>query len=77
MARSPSRLSFSFRHNRNYATVSLTALERYDAIGERIERVVAAHTDILAGIVHSATLANDDVAGDASLTTPNLNAQSL
>ena len=63
--------------NRNNAAVALTALEHHHTVGEGEERVVAAHTYVFAGIVDRAALANDDVAGDASLATPDLNTQTL
>ena len=63
--------------DRNHAAVALTTLESHHAICESEEGVILTHTNILAGIVDSAALANDDVASDASLTTPDLNAQSL
>ena len=65
------------RLNRNNAAVALTALEHHHTVGEGEERVVAAHTYVFAGIVDRAALANDDVAGDASLATPDLNTQTL
>ena len=48
-------------------------MEFHLAVNECVERVVLAHTDVLAGIVHGTALANDDVAGDALLAAPNLN----
>lgn len=59
---------------RNNAAVTVATLESNYAVSKGIECVVAAHTDIFAGIVYSTALANDDVSGDASLTAPNLNA---
>ena len=65
------------RLNRNNAAVALTALEHHHTVGEGEERVVAAHTYVFAGIVNRAALANDDVAGSASLATPDLNTQTM
>ena len=59
------------------ATVETSLLEGNDTVREGIERVVAAHADILAGIVLCATLTNDDVASYAVLTTKNLHTESL
>lgn len=55
------------------ATV-FAATEANNAVYQCVERVVAAHTYILAGVVGRTALANDDVAGDATLSSPNLNA---
>lgn len=63
--------------DRNVASVLCTLLEADHAIYESVERMVAAHTHVLTGMMYSASLANDDVAGFASLSTPNLHAQSL
>ena len=59
------------------ATVETSLLEGDDAVNEGIEGVVAAHADVLAGIVLRATLAHDDVASYALLTTKNLHTESL
>lgn len=61
----------------NDAAVTIATVEGYDAISQCIESVILAHADVGAGIVHSATLTHDDVAGDALLTAPNLNTESL
>jgi hypothetical protein len=45
------------------------------ALGE--QRVVLATTDVLAGMELRATLADDDVTGDAMLTTEDFNAQTF
>ena len=39
--------------------------------------MVFAHTDVVARIVDSATLADDDVTGDAMLTAKNFNTQAF
>jgi len=57
--------------------VETTFPELYDSINESIERVVLAHSNVSAGIVTCAALANDNVACHALLTTKNLDAQSL
>ncbi len=67
-------LSFSFGSYRNDATVALAAVESYHAVNESEERVVLAHAYVLTGIVNRSALTNDDVASNAGLTTPNLNA---
>jgi hypothetical protein len=56
-----------------YHTAVTAVVGKLDCtVNECIEGVVAAHADILAGIVNSAPLAYDDVAGYTSLTTTNL-----
>ena len=56
-----------------YHTAVTAVVGKLDCtINKCIEGVVAAHADILAGIVNSAPLAYDDVAGYTSLTTTNL-----
>ena len=60
------------QHGVNTAVAVATA-EFHLAIYESIESVVFTHTYILTRIVNCTTLANDDVASDAVLTTPNLN----
>ena len=66
-------LSISF-FNRNYATVTLTAVESYNTINESEESVILTHTYVFTRIVNCTTLTNDNVTCNASLTTPNLNA---
>ena len=64
--------------NNTYSTaVEATLPELYGSIYESIERVVLTHSNVCAGIVASAALANDDVACHALLTSENLDAQSL
>ena len=65
---------FSHGSNRYDAAVAVSAVEGNNAVFERIERVVLAHADILAGIVNRTALTDDDVTGDALLTAPDLNA---
>jgi hypothetical protein len=48
-------------------------VELHHAIDKGEERVVLSHTHILTGVVDSAALADDNVAGDAFLTAKNLN----
>ena len=62
---------------RHRATVETSLLEGDDAVRKCIEGVVAAHADILAGIVLRATLANNNIASYAVLTTKNLHTESL
>jgi hypothetical protein len=52
-------------------------VELHHAIDKSKEGMILAHAYILAGIVGGATLADDDVAGDALLTTKYLNAKSF
>ena len=59
------------------AAVACSALEHDGAVGQRIEGVIGTHTHVLAGVVSGAALANDDVAGYASLAAPDLNTQTL
>ena len=52
-------------------------VELHHAVDEGVEGVIFAHTHVLAGVVDGATLADNDVAGHALLTTENLNAKSF
>src|SRR4051812_4997327 len=52
-------------------------LELHDAVDERVDRVVGAQADVLAGVPHGATLTDDDVAGDDLLATELLDAAVL
>ena len=67
-------LSFSFGRNGNHAAVAIAAMEGNHAVNECVKRVVLTHTYVLSGIVNRTALANDDVAGYAGLSAPNLNA---
>ena len=67
-------LGFCFGEHGNHAAVAVAAVEVYRAINECIERVILAHAYIFAGIVHRTALTHDNVACDAGLSTPNLNA---
>lgn len=51
--------------------------EEHCAVNESVNGVVFAQTYVLTGMVHCATLALDDVAGFAFLTTENLHAKSF
>ena len=66
-------LSFCLRYYRNSALVLATLVEIHNAVNESVQGVVLADTHILTRVVLCATLANDDVAGDNLLSTPNLN----
>ena len=44
-----------------------------DTVTECIKGMISAHADILARIVHRAALTDDDIAGNAFLSTKNLN----
>ena len=70
-------LCFGLRYHRHNALVAGSLVEVHNTVGQCIEGVILADTYILAGVVLGATLANDDVAGDNFLATPNLNAESL
>ena len=59
---------------RYHAAVALTTVEANNTVNEGEESVILAHANILTRIVNSTALTNDDVASNASLTTPNLNA---
>ena len=64
-------------HLWQYADKTLVAtafVELHCAVDERIQRVILANTDILAGVVLGAALAHDDVSGDTFLSAPDLNA---
>ena len=39
--------------------------------------MISAHADVVAGVVDGAALADDDVTGDAMLTTEDFNAQTF
>ena len=74
---SEANLAFSFLFGRNHgdvAAVLATFVELHNTVNEGIKRVVTTDANILAGVVGGATLTNDNVAGDAFLTTKNLNA---
>jgi hypothetical protein len=44
-------------------------LELHDAIGERIQGEISAHANVTAGVHFRATLTDNDVTGDTSLST--------
>ena len=67
-------LGLCFGKYRYDTAVAVATLEVDYAVNQSEERVVLAHTDILAGIVNRTALTHDDVTGDAILTAPNLNA---
>ena len=60
--------------NRNNASVALSALEAYSSVSKCEEGVIAADAHVLAGIVHCAALAYNDVAGFAYLAAEDFNA---
>ena len=70
-------LGLSLGLNAYDAAVACATLEDNSAVCERVEGVIGTHTHVLAGVVSGAALANDDVAGYASLTAPDLNTQTL
>lgn len=67
-------LSFSLRNYRHYASVSAALVEVNHAVYQCVESVILTDTYVISRVVSCTTLANDDVAGDNLLTTPNLNA---
>jgi len=56
------------------AAVFATFVELDDAVDKSEESVVLTHTNVLTGVVGGTALANDDVAGDAFLTTKDFDA---
>lgn len=70
-------LCFSFGFNRNDAAVAVATMEAHRAVNEGEQRVVAAHADVLARVMHSAALANDDVACHTCLAAKDLHAQAF
>ena len=71
------RLFSCIGNNRHKGTVFATFLELNGTVAEGKQRMVFAHTDVVARIVDSATLADDDVTGDAMLTAKNFNTQAF
>lgn len=65
------------REHGNGTLVAFSLVEVNHAIHERVERVVLSLRYILSRVMPVATLANDDVAGDDFLASPNLYAKSL
>ena len=67
-------LSFSLWKYRYDASVLTTLAEVYDSVSKSIKSIILTDTYIQTRIVLCTALANDDVACDNLLTTPNLNA---
>ena len=67
------KLLFNGKHG-DEATVFAAFVELNDAVDKCKEGVVFTHANILARVVGGAALANDDVAGDAFLTTKDFHA---
>ena len=65
---------FGGRNDGDVGAILASAFELHCAVAEGVEGVVFTHTYVLAGVVDGAALANDDVAGDALLTTKYFNA---
>ena len=63
----------SLRENAHGRAIATTFLEVNDTVSQSIEGIILTHSYVLARIVTSATLTNDDVACDALLATKNLN----
>lgn len=70
-------LCFCSRDNRHDRLVVLSSVEVYCTVYESVESIVLTLCYIFAREMLVTTLANDDVACDALLTTPNLDAESL
>ena len=68
------RLFSSLGDDRDVRAVFLTSLKLNGTVAEGIQSMIFAHSDVLARIVDSATLADDDVTGDAMLTAEDFNA---
>lgn len=67
-------LSLCFRYYRHSALVLATLAEVNDAVNQCIECVILTNTYVQARVVLCTALANDDVACDALLATPDFNA---
>ena len=55
-------------------TILAAFVELHHAVDESIQRVISAHANILAGVVGGTALTDNDIAGDALLTTKDFNA---
>lgn len=62
-------LLFLCGNYRNIATILASFFEAYRTIYECVEGVVATHTDVFTGVMHGASLTNDDVSCFAGFTT--------
>ena len=60
------------RNDRHVRSVFVGSLEFDNAVAQGEQGVILAHTDILAGVVDGASLADDDVASLGELTTKDL-----
>ena len=67
------KLLFNGKHG-DVTTVFAAFVELNDTVDKCKEGVVFTHANILAGVVSSTTLTNDNVAGDALLTTKDFHA---
>lgn len=65
-------LGFCVWNDRYNALVIACLLEIHSAVNQSVQGIVLANTNIIARVVLCTTLANDDVACDALLATPNL-----
>ena len=65
------------RHNRNVGLVLTSLVELHNTIAESEKGMVLTHANILARIVDSTALTDDDVAGDARLTAKDFHAQTF
>ena len=65
---------FGGRNHGDVGAILASAFELHCTVAEGVEGMIFTHTYVLAGVVDGATLTNDDVAGDALLTTKYLNA---
>ena len=67
----------SFGNHRNDALVATGLAEVDGSVDQSEERVVLTDAHVVTRVVLGSALANDDVAGEALLATPNLYAKSL
>lgn len=63
--------------NRNVATVIAFLAELNDTIGQSIEGMIFTDTYVLTWVVLGTTLADDNITGDASLTSENFHAEAF
>jgi hypothetical protein len=71
------RCFYNTGYNRYERAVFAALAELHRTVDHSEQGVVFADAYVLAGVVLSATLTNDDVAGDDALTTENFHAETL
>ena len=62
------------RDNRNIRLVVRFPAKSHSSVSQRIQRMISAHSDIQAGVMHRTALANQNRAGFTSLSTEQFNA---